>query len=37
LFDILASEHRELDRERWHRTEGSSLKAVYEERRVQPG
>ncbi len=37
LFDILASEHRELDRERWRRAEGSYLKAVHEEHRVQPG
>ena len=37
LFDLLASEHRELDDERWHRIERSDRKAVDEERSVQPG
>jgi RimJ/RimL family protein N-acetyltransferase len=32
LFDLLASEHRELDEERWHRIERSHREAVYEER-----
>ncbi len=32
LFDLLDSEHRELDEERWHRIEGSHREAVYEER-----
>ncbi len=37
LFDLLASEHRELDEERWRRSESSHREAVYEERLVQPG
>ena len=37
LFDLLDSEHRELDEERWHRIEGSHREAVYGERSVQPG
>jgi RimJ/RimL family protein N-acetyltransferase len=32
LFDLLASEHQELDEGRWHRIERSYLEAVYEER-----
>ena len=32
LFDLLASEHRELDEGRWHRIERSYREAVYEER-----
>jgi len=31
LFDLLASEHRELDEERWHRTERSHREAIGEE------
>src|SRR5258706_2315281 len=37
LFDLLASEHRELDEKRWRRSESSHREAVYEERLVQPG
>jgi len=37
LFDLLASEHRELDEGRWLRMESSHRKAVREERLAQPG
>jgi RimJ/RimL family protein N-acetyltransferase len=37
LFDLLASEHRELDEERWRRIGSSHREAVCEERWVQPG
>jgi RimJ/RimL family protein N-acetyltransferase len=37
LFDLLASEHRELDEARWHRSERSQGEAVFGERSVQPG
>ncbi len=37
LFDLLASEHRELDEARWHRNERSHREAVYAERSAQPG
>jgi RimJ/RimL family protein N-acetyltransferase len=37
LFDLLASEHRELDEARWHRNERSQRDAVYPERLAQPG
>jgi RimJ/RimL family protein N-acetyltransferase len=37
LFDLLASEHRELDEERWRRSESSHREALCEERLVQPG
>ncbi len=36
LFDLLASEHRELDEERWHRKERSHREAVCEEPWAQP-
>jgi RimJ/RimL family protein N-acetyltransferase len=37
MFDLLASEHRDLDEERWQRIERSQQEAVHEERSVQPG
>ena len=37
LFDLLASEHRELDEGRWLRMERAHGKAVREEHRAQPG
>ncbi|TMH77668.1 MAG: GNAT family N-acetyltransferase [Betaproteobacteria bacterium] len=37
LFDLLASEHRKLDEERWRRSESSHREAVCEERLVEPG
>jgi RimJ/RimL family protein N-acetyltransferase len=37
LFDLLASEHRELDGARRHRNDGSQREAVYGERSAQPG
>jgi len=37
LFDLLASEHRELDEERWRRNERSHREADSEERLAQPG
>jgi RimJ/RimL family protein N-acetyltransferase len=37
LFDLLASEHRELDEARWHRNERSQREAVYREHSAQPG
>jgi RimJ/RimL family protein N-acetyltransferase len=37
LFDLLASEHRELDEARWYRSEGSQREALPGERSVQPG
>ena len=37
LFDLLASEHRELDEARWHRNERSQREAVYAERLAQAG
>ena len=36
LFDLLASEHRELDEERWHRIERSHREADCERRSAQP-
>ena len=37
LFDLLASEHRELDEGRWLRMERSQRKAVRQELQAQPG
>ena len=37
LFDLLASEHRELDERRWPRIERSQRRAVYEEQSAQLG
>jgi RimJ/RimL family protein N-acetyltransferase len=37
LFDLLASEHRELDEARWYRSEGSQREALPGERSVQAG
>lgn len=37
LFDLLASEHRELDEGRWQRIERSQRESVHEERSAQPG
>ncbi len=37
LFDLLASEHRELDEERWQRMERSHREAACEEHRALPG
>jgi RimJ/RimL family protein N-acetyltransferase len=37
LFDLLASEHRELDEARWHRNERSQREPIYAERSAQPG
>jgi len=37
LFDLLASEHRELDMNRWHRIERSHREADCEQRQAQPG
>jgi hypothetical protein len=37
LFDLLASEHRELDEERWLRMEGSHREAACEEHQALPG
>jgi RimJ/RimL family protein N-acetyltransferase len=37
LFDLLASEHREIDEARWHRTERSRRPAVFAVRSVQAG
>jgi RimJ/RimL family protein N-acetyltransferase len=37
LFDLLASEHRELDEGRWQRIERSHRQAAYEEQSAQPG
>jgi RimJ/RimL family protein N-acetyltransferase len=37
MFDLLASEHRELDEARWQRIEGSQGGVVYGERSTQPG
>jgi len=37
LFDLLASEHRELDEARWHRNKRSQREAVYAERLAPPG
>ena len=37
LFDLLASEHQELDEARCQRIEKSPLAAVFGERSVQPG
>ena len=37
LFDLLASEYRELDEKRWHPTEKLRREAVREERLGQPG
>lgn len=37
LFDLLASEHRELDEARWRRLERSQRQATYGERSAQPG
>jgi RimJ/RimL family protein N-acetyltransferase len=37
LFDLLASEHRELDEARWHREDRSHRGAVYGERSAQAG
>jgi RimJ/RimL family protein N-acetyltransferase len=37
LFDLLASEHRELDEGRWLRMERSHRKALCEEPQAQPG
>ncbi|MBI3043003.1 MAG: GNAT family N-acetyltransferase [Betaproteobacteria bacterium] len=37
LFDLLASEHQELDEARWHRIEKSHREADYEGRQAQPG
>jgi RimJ/RimL family protein N-acetyltransferase len=37
LFDLLASEHRELDEGRWQRIERSPRQAAYEEQSAQPG
>jgi RimJ/RimL family protein N-acetyltransferase len=36
LFDLLASEHREIDESRWHRSERAQRKAVCEEPEAQP-
>jgi RimJ/RimL family protein N-acetyltransferase len=37
LFDLLASEHQEIDEARWHRTERSRRPAVFEVHSVQAG
>jgi RimJ/RimL family protein N-acetyltransferase len=37
LYDLLASEHRELDEARWRRSERSHREAVYAEGTVPPG
>lgn len=37
LFDLLAAEHRELDEERWHRTQGAQRRAAYAERPAHAG
>ena len=37
LFDLLASEHREIDEARWHRTERSRRPEVFAVRSVQAG
>jgi RimJ/RimL family protein N-acetyltransferase len=37
LFDLLASEHRELDEARWRRDDRPHREAVYAERSAQPG
>lgn len=37
LFDLLASEHKELDEERWHRIERPHREAVCVERQGAPG
>jgi RimJ/RimL family protein N-acetyltransferase len=37
LFDLLASEHRELNEGRWHRNDRSQREAVSGERSAQPG
>jgi RimJ/RimL family protein N-acetyltransferase len=37
LFDLLASEHRELDKERWHRIGRSQREGDSEQRQAQPG
>jgi RimJ/RimL family protein N-acetyltransferase len=37
LFDLLASEHRELEEARWHRNERSQREVVYREHAAQPG
>ena len=37
MFDLLASEYRELDEERWQRTEKSHSEAVFDQRQTQPG
>jgi RimJ/RimL family protein N-acetyltransferase len=37
LFDLLASEHREIDEARWHRSERSRRPEVFAVRSVQPG
>jgi RimJ/RimL family protein N-acetyltransferase len=37
LFDLLASEHQEIDEARWHRMDRSQRAAVFAERSVQPG
>lgn len=36
VFDLLASEHRELEEKRWHRMERLQREAQCEERQVQP-
>lgn len=36
MFDLLASEHRELEEARWHRDDRSHREAVYAERSAQP-
>lgn len=37
LFDLLASEHREIDEARWHRTERSRRPAIFAVRSVHAG
>jgi RimJ/RimL family protein N-acetyltransferase len=37
IFDLLATEHRELDEERWHRIEKSHREGIREEHSAQPG
>jgi RimJ/RimL family protein N-acetyltransferase len=37
LFDLLASEHREIDEARWHLSERSRRPALFATRSVQPG
>jgi len=37
LFDLLASEHREIDEARWYRSERSQREAILGVRSLQPG